>query len=240
MFNWFQSAKFENFLEIDIHSHLLPGIDDGVQTIDESIDIIKFFESLGYKKLITTPHILSGYYPNTPDIISKKLHELKDAVDKRNIEIEIEAAAEYFLDEQFVKSLRNNEKLLTFGDNYILLETGFMNKPVFLNDVIFELQAQGYKPVLAHPERYVYFQEDYESVETLSSLGILFQLNALSLKGYYSSNAKRLAEHLMKDHMIKFIGSDVHNMKQMLVYKSLVKTRKFQQCRQLDLLNSAL
>ena len=152
MFNWFQSAKFENFLEIDIHSHLLPGIDDGVQTIDESIDIIKFFESLGYKKLITTPHILSGYYPNTPDIISKKLHELKDAVDKRNIEIEIEAAAEYFLDEQFVKSLRNNEKLLTFGDNYILLETGFMNKPVFLNDVILNCRLKAtnqYLPILS-------------------------------------------------------------------------------------------
>ncbi len=223
-----------------MHSHLLPGIDDGVQSLSESMNVIQELKKLGYKKLITTPHVISNYYPNSPEIIRTKLAEVRSELDRQNIEIEIDAAAEYFLDDQFIQWVDDEVPLLTFGDKYLLVETGFMNKPAFFNDAIFRLKSQGYKPILAHPERYQYIQEDFEQVESILSTGVLFQINLLSLIGYYSPAAKKLAEHLINSNQFHFLGSDSHNMKQASLLSKVLKTKSFKKAGQLSLLNSAL
>ena len=240
MLDWLTFNTPNNFLTVDVHSHLLPGIDDGVKSVEESLEIIQEFSALGFKKLITTPHIIKNYYPNTPKIIAQKLKELKAEIQKKNIPIELEAGAEYFVDEHFMKELEEGTALCSFGNNFVLIETGFMNKPIFLNDVIFKLQSDGYKVVLAHPERYIYLQEDYNEVHALLSSGVHLQVNALSFTGYYSKSAKKLAEYLIQHEMVNFLGSDIHNKKQLLKYKKAIKSSGFQKAGQLSLLNSAL
>ncbi len=213
--NWFRSKQRSSIsITTDIHSHLLPGLDDGVKTIEESIEVIEHLSSLGFKKLITTPHIMSDYYKNTPEIIKAKLLEVTQAVLNANILIEIEAAAEYYLDENFYKLVTEGKELLTFGNNYVLFETSFTVEPLILKDVIFKLNSAGYTPVYAHPERYFYLQEKKELLNELIDQGLLFQLNALSLVGYYSKQVQKMAEELINRNSIAFIGSDTHNMLQ--------------------------
>lgn len=240
MFGIFKKNKIENFLKTEIHSHLLPGIDDGVQTIEESIKIIHALSELGFEKIITTPHIIGDFYPNTPEIISSKLNHLKSEVGERGINIEIEAAAEYLIDDHFIGLLDSEEKLLTFGDSFILIETPFLNKPLFLEDVIFKLKAQGYQPVLAHPERYLYLQEDYSLIQGILNTRVLLQLNLTSLVGHYSRGAQKLAEYLIDNHHIHFLGSDIHSIRHFDMYQKALSSKYFDKCRQLFLYNNTL
>jgi protein-tyrosine phosphatase len=201
-------------LVTDMHSHILPGLDDGAVDIEQSLSLIESLMGMGYKKLIATPHIMGDFYKNTPDGIRKKLAEVRLAVAERKWNIEIDAAAEYYLDEWFVERLRNEEPLLTFGDKrHLLFETSFINPPAQLNEAIFAMQAQGYKPVLAHPERYMYFFENFERLRDLHANGILLQLNINSLMGYYSLPAQIIAEKLIDLKMVSFAGTDCHTSK---------------------------
>ncbi|MEQ8424644.1 MAG: CpsB/CapC family capsule biosynthesis tyrosine phosphatase, partial [Cyclobacteriaceae bacterium] len=177
----------------DIHSHLLPQLDDGVNSLEESGSLIRQFIELGYTGLITTPHIMSDYYRNEPDQILEKLTLLKTYLTEQNISIAIEAAAEYYLDESLLAKVKNNEKLLTFGSNYLLFETNFLTEPYQLKEFIFSVTTQGYKPILAHPERYQYLVGDFEKVEDLRNRGLLFQLNIPSIMGAYSKPIQKLA-----------------------------------------------
>ena len=142
-----RSSKSAPFIQTDIHSHLLPAIDDGSKTYEESIELLKNFVALGYEKVITTPHIMSDFYRNTPEIIQSKLKKLQSKLKEHQVEIQIEAAAEYYMDDWFINQVNRKVPLLTFGDKYLLFETSFMNKPNQFFDVIFKLQTQGYKPI---------------------------------------------------------------------------------------------
>jgi len=239
--NWF-SGKQKKTIPIytDIHSHLLPGIDDGVKTIEDSIEVIQHLSSLGFKKIITTPHIMSDYYKNTPKIIRSKLIEVKSALIKANLQIEIEAAAEYYLDENFYKSVIENEELLTFGSNYILFETSFAVEPLLLKEIIFRLNSSGYKPVFAHPERYHYLLENKQLLCDLIDQGLLFQLNALSLIGYYSKQVEKMAEELIKRNALAFIGSDCHNISQAHLLKDAYSSKLASKIDVSKLLNHTL
>lgn len=200
-------------LTVDMHSHLLPGIDDGVQTFEQSIEIIRRFEKLGYKKLVITPHIMSDFYRNTPAIILRKLDQLNDIIRQLSIDISLEAAAEYYLDEFFVRKLEVKEQLLTFGNQYLLFETSFINYSPYMERAIFLMLSNGYKPVLAHPERYDYLHRQFHKLEEWHSKGVLMQVNSGSLVGYYGPEAKALAEQLIDRQMVSFIGSDCHRDK---------------------------
>jgi protein-tyrosine phosphatase len=228
-------------LTADMHSHLLPGIDDGVQTYDDSIAIIRQMIKLGYKKLIITPHIMADFFKNTPEIILDKLDKLKDIVQELRLDIELEAAAEYYLDEEFVKKVEKHEALLAFGHKkYILFETSYMNSSPYLNQIVFLLQSQGYQPVLAHPERYVYLFDNFSKLEELHRKGLLFQVNLNSLSGYYSKASKLLAEKLIDRKMVSFLGTDCHGEKHMKALNEARKTAYYQKAMQLDLLNHGL
>ncbi len=213
----FKKNKFTNppidlsVVQVDMHSHLIPGIDDGAQTMDDSMFLIEEFIKLGYKKVITTPHTMIDYYKNTPDIIRAGLDKVREELVKRNMNIEIEAASEYFLDQHFMEELEK-KNILTFGDKYVLFELSFVSEGRLLPEALFELQMNGYKPIMAHPERYGYWHHNYDKFHEWFDKGIFLQLNINSLTGHYNQQTQKAAEYLIENNMYQFIGSDCHHM----------------------------
>ena len=199
-----------SLLKTDVHSHLIPAIDDGSRSLEDSINMIRTFKEMGYQKIITTPHVIVDFYKNTPEIILGGLEKVKIELKRQYIDIEIEAAAEYYLDETLEPQVKGG-KLLTFGKNYLLFELPFMTEPPNLASFIFELQTNGYNPILAHPERYGFYYKDFEKYNELSEKGVYLQLNVLSLVGYYGPEAQKIAERLIDEGLITFLGSDCHN-----------------------------
>jgi tyrosine-protein phosphatase YwqE len=214
LWNWFQkqsSGVICQPLQVDIHSHLIPGIDDGVQSADEAVQLIRGLRDLGYKKIVTTPHIMWGTYSNTPENILGGLEKLKIAVKTAGIQVELEAACEYYFDEHFI-NLILEENLLQFGSKYVLFELPVMFKPPQLEEIIFELTTRNYIPVLAHPERYLYMHtKGLNAYEKLKTQGVLLQLNMLSPLGYYSKPIQKVSHELIKYGWIDFVGTDMHN-----------------------------
>jgi tyrosine-protein phosphatase YwqE len=195
----------------DMHSHLLPGIDDGSPDLETSIRLIKGMMEVGFKKIITTPHIMWEMYKNTPEIIEDKLGLLRNRLKDEGIDVEVHAAAEYFLDDHVEGLLSRNEKLLTIKDNWVLSEFSLASAPHGLKDILFEMQMQGYQPVIAHPERYTYLESNKTFYEDLKDIGCLFQLNILSVTGYYGKSAQELAHHLIKKGYYDLVGTDLHH-----------------------------
>jgi len=205
---------------IDLHSHFLPDIDDGCESVEDSLKLITQMKKLGYKKLITTPHIMSKKYPNTIQSIKKSLFEIRGMLKVKNIDIELEASAEYYFDNHFIDLVLNKE-LLYFGDNYILFELPYTTRPLLLEEMIVKMVSLGYKPVLAHPERYRFLREVTE-YRKLKSLGLFFQVNINSLEGYYGHEVQKKAIMLSQKGMVDFIGSDIHHQKHMDSYKESI------------------
>ena len=224
MLKWFSIKKIEveldpldfSVLKTDIHSHFIPGIDDGSPDMETSILLIKKMQELGYSRVITTPHVMSDFYKNSSETILKGLAAVRSELKLQNINMDINAAAEYYLDFDFEQKI-GKEKFLTFGDNYILVELSFMQVPNNLFDIVFKLQMEGYKVVLAHPERYGYYnQEDYDN---LIIRGVLLQINLLSLIGYYSPQIQQKAKELIAKNQVSFVGTDCHNMNHAELYE---------------------
>ena len=208
-------------LEVDMHSHVLPGIDDGAQTPEESIFLIKKMMDVGIKKIIATPHIMADYYKNTAETITASLNILKAELEKQKINIVLEAAAEHYFDETFEGRI-DDGKLMTMGDKYVLFEFSFISKPPNAIAVIQKLRELGYNPILAHPERYPYM--DIEQFKSLREWGLNFQLNTISLTGYYGKEAKKIAESMIDQQMIDFISSDMHHPRHAEAFKDALRT----------------
>ncbi len=211
----------------DIHSHLIPGIDDGVKSIEEALDMIRAFSSLGFKRLVTTPHIMSDYFKNTPELILEGLDKVKAAVKKEGLNISIDVAAEYYLDENFLHKVKN-EKMLTINNKYLLFEISYINPPDNLISVIFEINVHNYIPLLAHPERYNYWSGKLDEYKKIKEAGVLFQINVNSLTGYYGTASKKTAEWLIDENMVDFIGSDLHGSRHMDSLSQVLNEKYFQ------------
>ena len=203
---------FEGF--VDIHNHILPGIDDGASSVEDSLALLKKYSELGITNFIATPHVMNDYYPNTPETIEVARKELKDALIERGLDkIRISAAAEYMMDQSFLE-LMERQKLLCLKGNYVLVEMSYFQAPINLNEILFRLQTQQYKPVLAHPERYVFFHsKKLEKYQELKQRGCFFQMNALSLVGHYGKNIQNAAYALMDHGLIDFVGTDTHQLR---------------------------
>lgn len=227
-----------NPLHTDIHSHLLAAIDDGVKNWAEAETVMRDFIELGFKKIIATPHIMSDTYPNKPDEIIQKYQELKKIIELRGIPMDVQAAAEYYLDENLFAQIKNKEPLLTFGDRYLLFETNFVSEPLQLKEFIFQATSQGYRLVLAHPERYGYMT--MAKAEDLRNRGVLFQLNTLSIVGYYSTPIQKMARLLIEKGWVDFLGSDCHNPLQALALKQAWSNKYVQRALSLPLLNNTI
>lgn len=215
MFSFWKKSKEEIFdfslLQTDMHSHLIPGIDDGAPDLETALDLIKALSDLGYKKLITTPHIIWDIYRNSPENILKGFKELQKSVIEAQIDINIAVAAEYFLDDHFKELLEKKEPLLTIKDNLVLVEFSMANEPIGLKEILFDMQLQGYLPVIAHPERYSYNARNLEFFAIMKSSGYLFQLNILSLVGVYGRLPQVMARNFIKNDYYELVGTDLHN-----------------------------
>jgi protein-tyrosine phosphatase len=195
---------------VDIHSHLLPGIDDGAKKIEDTISLINQMKEIGYETIITTPHIITNIWKNTENSIRDKYAETKDLVKTSIDENRFNVAAEYMMDSFFLKRL-TSKKLLTLKDNYILIEMSYLNPPIQLFDILFEIQLAGYKPILAHPERYLFYHNNFKEYEKIKNSGCLFQLNLLSTVDYYGEKITRISDNLLKNDFYDFVGSDIHH-----------------------------
>jgi len=225
-------------LTTDIHSHLLAAIDDGVKSIEQALAIIRVFQKAGYKKMITTPHVMQDYYRNDSSVILQRLDELRKYIAEHGVVFEIEAAAEYYLDEALLKKIEDREPLLVFGDHCLLFETNMINEPYSLNDFIFKVTTAGYRPVMAHPERYAYMS--LEMAEDLRNRGVLFQMNMLSIIGFYSKQIQRLAHQFIDRGWVDLLGSDCHNIEHARLVQQVQKNKYFQRALALPLLNHIL
>ncbi|WP_395074221.1 tyrosine-protein phosphatase [Flavobacterium sp.] len=200
----------ENY--IDIHSHLLPNIDDGAQNFQDTVFLIERLKNMGMSEFITTPHIYETFWNNSTISIQEKEQETISNLRLQSIEIPLKAAAEYFIDDHFIELFKKGE-ILTLKDNYVLVEISYLKAPINIYNTIFDLQVAGYRPVLAHPERYSYYHKNFNEYLKLKDAGCLFQLNLLSTVGYYGEVVFEAGKKLLNNGLIDFVGSDVHHKK---------------------------
>lgn len=230
---------FVNPITTELHSHLIPGIDDGAQTLEQSVEMIAEFAKLGYRKIITTPHIMADFYKNGPHNILPGLETVRKALREKQIDITIEASAEYMVDDLLIDKIRAGE-MLPFGKDYILFELSFDHEPPNIKEVIFELQLSGFKPVLAHPERYAYYAQQPDRYRELADAGVLMQVNINSIVGYYSPQMIKTVQWLAKEKLIQFVGSDCHHMRHFAPFTDALQSELYQQICELPLLNNTL
>ncbi|PSK91465.1 tyrosine-protein phosphatase [Taibaiella chishuiensis] len=248
MFNIFKRKKTEQqpedlaWLYADMHGHFIPGIDDGPKELEQSLKLLESMVAFGYKKLVTTPHINADFFPNTPEIIAGALASLQHAVAERGIDIEISAAAEYMIDFGFMDLLDAPAPLLTLGNtNHVLVEMGYMQEVPMLDNALFRVQAKGYVPVLAHPERYVFYHDAPLSLfENLKEKGCLLQLNVIALAGYYGKEVLHAAERLLNAGLYDYCGSDVHHERHIKALTMLLNSKNYPKIKHGNFLNASL
>lgn len=228
------------WLHTDMHSHLLPGIDDGSPDVETSVELIQGLQAMGYKKLIATPHVFWEMFANTPEKITSALHLLQKALTDAGITIELHAAAEYYIDEYFESQLRKKAPLLTVSGNKVLVEFSMVSAPMDLQQVLFEMQMQNYQPVIAHPERYVYLHSRRDFFDELKNAGCLFQANLLSFTGYYGKPVQELADYLVSKGYYDLAGTDLHHHRHLNMLKKLASSATFTQLKESGLLQNQL
>ncbi|MCK7557992.1 histidinol phosphatase [Chitinophaga sedimenti] len=196
-----------------MHSHLLAGLDDGVQDIEEAVELVKQLQAAGYTKLVTTPHIISGLYHNHADTILPALDKLRARLEQEGIPMELEAAAEYMLDDYFEGLLADREPLLKISNKYLLTEFSFVSMPFNYREMFFDIKMAGYEPILAHPERFRYLHDNFDVYRELHETGVYLQVNLLSLKGHYGRSIQKVAVQLLEEKLVSFVGTDIHHQR---------------------------
>ena len=213
---------------VDIHCHILPGIDDGAKTMDDAEFLMNHMLDFGFTKVIATPHTMKNVWDNTKESIEATKNRVEKELPVESKKLQLHCASEYLLDANFVQLFEKNE-VLTLKDNYILVEMSYLNPPIQLYDILFELQLKGYKPVLAHPERYTFFHANFKEYEKLKKAGCLFQMNLLSSVGYYGKDVSTIAGKLLEEDKIDFVGSDIHHKNHIFSFKDKVISKGINQ-----------
>lgn len=225
-----KSVDFEGFswLAQDIHSHLLPGIDDGSPDVETSLKLLRNLSAAGIKKFICTPHVIGDLFRNTPETINKALGVLQNAIKEEGLDVEISAAAEYMLDDYFISLMNKKEPLLTLKENYLLTEFSYYSTPTNADEILFELLTNNYQPILAHPERYPYYHKDFSNYASLKEKGFLLQVNLLSIMGYYGKVVAKAAHYMLANNLVSFVGSDLHHEKHLAALTSPASIKIFE------------
>ena len=224
MFSFFSKKYFlvdylKNF--IDIHNHILPGIDDGPKTVEESVELLKGFDELGIKSFIATPHVMPDYYDNNPETIRGSLEQLRGELARQGmLDIAIEASAEYMIDHHFEEILEKGQ-IIPMRRQYVLVEMSYLQPPLNFDAAIRKAAFKSYTPILAHPERYTFLHKDTAQYRRYKEMGVLFQLNMLSLSTYYGKTVQKMAHKLLEKNLIEFIASDAHNTRQLKRIKEI-------------------
>jgi tyrosine-protein phosphatase YwqE len=224
MMHFFSRKKFLiDYLEgfVDIHNHILPGIDDGAKTVDESISLIRGFGEFGVTHFIATPHIMHNYYPNDRESITEALSRLQQGLLKNNLDhISMEAAAEHMIDDDY-ENLLEHDRAMVMKKDYLLVEMSYLQPPINFEEAIIKTASKGFYPILAHPERYGFLHHRMRKYKEYKEHGILFQMNLLSLGEYYGKEVPKVALDLLDDGLIDFVASDIHNIGQLNALKKL-------------------
>lgn len=212
---------------VDMHSHILPGIDDGSPDVETSLLLVKGLYDLGVRTCIATPHIIGDLYRNTDETIEPALAKLQQACATAELPMQISAAAEYMLDDYFMDLLRSQKPLRTLHKNLLLTELPYTSQPANLQEMLFHIITAGYQPVLAHPERYFYFHHDFEEYKWLKDLGFILQVNLLSLTGYYGKEVARAAKYMLDEGLSGMVGTDLHHERHLRALQSSENQKLF-------------
>lgn len=231
MFNFFSKKKAEKlWFDTDIHCHILPGIDDGSPSVERSVELVEAMQEWGIERIFASPHVTMGTFPNTPESIASARCALQAALDERGNTIKLGNSAEYRLDDLFEEN-RSKGLLQTLPDGHLIIENSFVQEPLNLDRLVFELQVDGYRPILAHPERYFYYYENLDRYRALHDAGVEFQINLLSLAGYYGKGERRIAEKLIDMGLVDFVGTDLHGRRHVESIRGYMATREFRRHR---------
>ncbi|MEM1340037.1 MAG: CpsB/CapC family capsule biosynthesis tyrosine phosphatase [Bacteroidota bacterium] len=200
---------------VDIHNHILPGIDDGAKTVEESLALIRGFSDFGINNFVCTPHIMHNYYNNTPETIQASFSLLKKEMANQGLhDVSIDMAAEHMIDDNF-EHILSQDRIMPLRKYHMLIEMSFLQPSINFNQAIRQIISKNYFPILAHPERYMFLQNNLPKYRSYKEKGILFQLNLLSLGDYYSKRVTATAGMLLENDLIDFVGTDVHTMRQL-------------------------
>lgn len=232
MFSFFQRKQKQGFpfhqLKTDVHAHLLPSIDDGATDLENAIYLMKSMHELGFQQFTATPHVMQDIWKNDNESIENSFVQLQAALAEKKLNYPIVAAAEYMVDEHLEELLKNKSPLRTIRNNWVLIEISFLQAPLQLNSILFDLQLQGYQPILAHPERYLYYANKMNELKQLIDMGCKLQSNLLSFSGYYGKDVMRFAERLVDQDMINLLGTDLHHQRHLQGLQQLPFTKSLQ------------
>lgn len=228
MFSWFRKKEKPLLpFTTDVHSHLIPGIDDGSDSVEKSVRLLQHMQQWGLTRLVATPHVTEDTFENTPATIDPSFGSLVAGAREAGVGIEfLQPSAEYRLDNFFLQCLEKGI-VRPFPGNYLLVENSFNLELLNLDEVLFDLSVKGYKPVLAHPERYVYYHNNLDRYRAIHRSGVLFQCNLMSLGGYYGKEIKKVAEWMLENDMIDFLGTDLHGMRHVVFIERYMSTSHF-------------
>lgn len=234
MFNFFSKKSQSDeklFFTTDIHSHVVPGIDDGSPSVERSVELVQRMMGWGLEKFIVTPHVTQDTFENTPDIISGAYSELQEGLRQAGIEIDMDYSAEYRVDEMFVEQLEEGIVRRLHG-NFLLVENSYIQEAYNLDQILFQISMKGFRPILAHPERYIYYYDKRQRYDELHGNGILFQVNLLSLAGYYGKEPKKIAEMLIEKDYVDFVGTDLHRRAHAEIIEKYIGSKDYRRHRE--------
>ena len=213
MFNFFSKKTPEKlWFATDIHCHIIPGIDDGSPSAEKSVELVENMQAWGIERIFASPHVTQGSFPNTPETIAAARKKLQDALDAKGNPLQLDNSAEYRLDD-------------------LLVEAAFIQEPMGFDNLLFELQVSGFRPILVHPERYYYYYSDPDRYRAIHNAGVEFQINLLSLSGYYGKDEKRIAEKLIDMGLVDYVGTDLHGRRHVDSINAYLGSRDFRRHR---------
>lgn len=228
MFNFFRKKKedVKLFYHTDVHCHILPGVDHGAKNIQNGIELLKADMDMGIDRVILTSHVTSETFENTPETLQTAFDTFKEAVKEAGLDIEMHLSAEYRMDDYWQKEYAAGH-IVPMPGNYILLENSFVQELIGSDQMMFDLMCKGYKPILAHPERYPYWAHNRERYEKMHNTNLKFQINILSFTGYFGSSARDTANWLVKNGMVDMLGSDMHNLEHAEIIKDFLRSKEW-------------
>lgn len=215
------------YLNADTHSHLLPGVDDGVKDFETALSCINEMKRNGINKIYVTPHFQTHRFKNDEDDIKRRFDELRKQINEQIPDIELQLAGEYLIDSGFEERLQTKQ-LLTINDKYLLVEFSFNQSMLGMEELFFEMQMKGYEVILAHPERYLYLNKDSKLIHNLKEQGVYFQSNIMSFGGFYGSESMKRAYQYVDNGWIDFLGTDIHGRKYRDALADVCQKSKFQ------------
>lgn len=226
MFDFFRKKQknAQLFYNTDVHCHILPGVDHGSQSVEQSLEMLEAEMQMGINRVICTSHVTAETFENTPESLTNAYNILCKAVEEAGLDIELHVSAEYRIDEYWDTQYAQGN-ILPMPGKFILMENSFQQELLQLDELMFDLMVKGYRPILAHPERYGYYSHRHQRLEKLHSAGVKFQVNLLSLAGYFGQGPRETAVWLVKHGLVDMFATDMHDMKHAKVIQDYLRSK---------------